>query len=201
MEWGTFKKTFTPCAACFIHSKLWTAPMLTWQNWSRSVEPQRTEKFITLQFCTRFVLLNQQILMETVSKYANESLWLELGLWKFATVIIKIFPEFMFIKITCPRVFARLDKSLAIQDQNSMYSLKKQNIFFLVVMFTWNVQTGPISIHPGTLAFHSSVTLYRSCTLTCHMGGNVLSIARRNKKVFYSGPWERKCLIHACVTP
>lgn len=83
-------------------TKVYTDVMLTWRNWCR--EPHRTEKFITLQLWAKFVLLNQRILLETVSKYANESLW------KFAMVITKMFPEFMFMKVTGPRVYAH-DKS------------------------------------------------------------------------------------------
>lgn len=59
--------------ACSINSMVYSAPLLTWQNWSWPAEPQRQEKIITLQFCSRFVVLSQQIFTETVSKYANRS--------------------------------------------------------------------------------------------------------------------------------
>lgn len=67
----------TSFTACSINSRVYSAPLLTWQNWSCPAEPQRREKIITLQFCSRFVVLSQQIFTDTVSKYANASQRLE----------------------------------------------------------------------------------------------------------------------------
>lgn len=98
-EMGEVKKILTPFTACPINSRVYTALLLTWQNWSRPAEPQRTKKFITLLFRSRFVVLNQQIL-ETVSKYANGLQRLELRFaGRFAKLILRIFPMFMYVYI------------------------------------------------------------------------------------------------------
>lgn len=129
----SLKKSFT---ASPINSRVYTAPLLTWQNWSQPGKPQRTKKFITLQFHSRFVVLNQQIL-ETVSKYANGSQRLELSFaGRFALLILRIFSTFLHLYI---------------------YNM----IFYLCQVYFAN----RIHFHlTGTLVFHSSLTLFGLCT-------------------------------------
>ncbi len=96
---GEVQKILTPFTACPINSRGYTAPLLTWQNWSQPAEPQRTKKLITLHFRSEFVVLNQQIL-ETVSKNTNTSQRLELRFaGSFAKLILRTFPMFMYVYV------------------------------------------------------------------------------------------------------